>query len=172
MPCITQIPGKLRVKHKWNQNEQSLINELCLLTMVYQAYLSSCSNILYTTALHKVVIRPCFVNSWAFRWCSFHTQSWFYHLLPMNLFTHGMFQTGVSGASHNYPRLWLSPNLLETCCSHQFQNANTFTKINYVYEETLNNCLCSAFNVKMDQQIITFCLHYGSIILFWTLTLY
>ena len=38
---------------------------------------------------------------------SIHTQSWYYHLLPMNLFTCGMFQTGVCGAFPNFPSLLL-----------------------------------------------------------------
>ncbi len=32
------------------------------------------------------------VNDWAFQECSFYTQSWYYHLLPINLRTCGMFQ--------------------------------------------------------------------------------
>ncbi len=37
------------------------------------------------------------VQGWAFRGNPFHTQSWYFHLLPMKLLTCGMFQTGVFG---------------------------------------------------------------------------
>ena len=78
-------------------------------------------------------------------------------------FNHGMFQTGVSGAAHNCPRLWLSPTVLLPSIS---ENEYIYKNWSCIWGETLNNCLCSFFSAKRDQQIITFCFNYVSVMLF------
>ena len=66
--------------------------------------------------VHKVVhLAPSLlVNNWVFWACPFHTQSWYHHLLTMNQFTCGMFQTGVFGAFYHCPSLLLArPNFVD-----------------------------------------------------------
>lgn len=58
-------------------------------------------------------------NSWAFGRCPFHTQLWYYHHLPMNLFTLVMFKSSVFQHSNTLPVFCCCyPNLFETCCWH------------------------------------------------------
>lgn len=50
------------------------------------------------------------------------------HLLPMNLFTWGMFQTGVLGAFHNFSSLFCRS--FDMCCWHGIR-MRVIPKINY-----------------------------------------
>lgn len=64
----------------------------------------------------------------------FHTQSRYYHLLPMSVFTFGMFQTGV------------------------FEHSTTLQKKNKVHHfENILNVLSTVIKVKKNLQIIAFC---------------
>ena len=65
----------------------------------------------------------CLWTTEPFQGCCFHTQSSYYHLLPINLFTCGMFQTSVLRAFH------ITLNILSSYpfqfCQNGFVNYNT-----------------------------------------------
>lgn len=77
-------------------------------------FLSPCRDILYDHVFHRVVkLDPSLlVTNCAFLGGHFHTQSWHYHLLPTNLFTYGIFRTGVFGTSRNFRSLLLHSSQL------------------------------------------------------------
>lgn len=60
-----------------------------------------------------------FVNSWAPRGRAFYSLSWNYHLLPMSMFTCGMFIKGIFQQSKTSPVFFCSClNTVKTCCWH------------------------------------------------------
>lgn len=102
--CTATIPKTLWccVKQKWKLN--AIINKLTVSQQwFYIVFLSRCSHILF----HKVVnLAPSLlVNGGTFWGCSIYTQSWYYHLLPINLFTCEM-----SKQCHSLPAPYLLPS--------------------------------------------------------------
>lgn len=91
------------------------------------------------------------VNDRAFEGRPFCTQSWYYHLLAVNLFTCGLFQTGVCCSCHNS---------FETCRWCQIHNKQIFTKISEVVEVKVKyKHLWTGFNwlfIRNDELIICF----------------
>lgn len=84
-------------------------------------FLSLCGEVLYT--INKVLnLAPSvLVDDWALGGCPSQTQSWYCHMLPMDLFTCGMFQTGIFLGSLLLP-MWL------TCLKHVVSIKFTISK--------------------------------------------
>ena len=84
-----------KAKHKW--------------TIFTDSSSTKCSRVHAVISFIQSVLNLASEN-WAFRGRLFHTRSWYYHLLPKSLFylfTCWMFQTGVFGAFHTFPSLFL-----------------------------------------------------------------
>lgn len=63
--------------------------------------------------------------------------------VTMNLFICGMIQTGVFGAFHHFPSS-IAPvaTCLKTCCCHQIQNKQIFTKLTRLIHKKIFSLYC------------------------------
>ena len=105
---------------------------------------------------HKVLkLTPSLlVNKWAFWGWPLNTQSWYYHLLPTNLFTCRNKCFVLFLAFHHISGMLLSlSNFLETCYRHQLQNEGILTKNNTGDQfEHWMSCLCTPVNFIQAEQ--------------------
>lgn len=80
--------------------------------------------------------------------CPFHTKWWYSQQLPVNLFTCGVFQTGVYWSIPQPSQSFVAfvSNLFEMCCCRQIQNKHVFTKTNEGVEvKCWIYCVCTVF---------------------------
>lgn len=66
-----------------------------------------------------------------------HTQAWYYHLIAINLFTYGIFQTVVFEAFLHLSQSFVAPvsTFLKTRCWYQIHIKNIVTKIQKIDEK-------------------------------------
>lgn len=104
---------------------------------------SPCGNILYPIVCFTkcwTLLLPYLCATESYEDAPFHTQSQYCHLLLLNLFTCGMFRTGVSGVFNHFPSLLLP---LSQPVWNLIQSKQIFKRY-----------------VKKDLQLITICFIY------------